>query len=635
MSAFRGRFLCMLVLCLCCSVEMLWASTGAKAIFSTNLGGSGFDEGFAVATDADGNVYAAGLTNSPSFPGTSAAPSGASDLFVTKFSPTGEILYTRLIGGSTFDDAYGIAVDIAGNIYVTGDTGSSDFPIVNGFQTIYGGGFSDAFILKLDPAGDIVYSSYLGGLGGNDAGNAIVVDNNGNAYIAGRTDSADFPTHNAAQGTYGGSFADAFVAKVNTTIIGSSSLVYSTYLGGPLFDSGNAIAIDSSGNAYVTGGTGGCCIPTTPDAFQAFSGGSLHVFVTKFGPSGDLRYSTLLGGTGHDLGRGIATDGLGKVFVTGETSSLDFPTTAGAFQSSNNMSANSGTAFVFEMNTSAGRNGLIYSTYLGGQGPDSGSGIAVDSSGHIFVTGYTRSPNFPVQNAINTNLPGFQDAFVVELDPKNVGAAGLLFGTFLGQSLDNEALGIALASDQRWAVTGFTDQIPNGSTRDAFVDYFSFDITPPALTVPADTTLNATGPAGVSFNFSASAIDSADPHPLVGCQPVSGTVFPIGTTLDTCTGTDATGNTATASFHVAVEGGAQQTSDLEHYVVNLTLANGLTNSLNSKLQSAQQDPLAGACTDLSSFMSQVNAQTDKGISFQQASFMNSSATRIQLVIGCH
>jgi hypothetical protein len=454
MSTFHGVFLRLLVPVLCCSLQTVSASTGPKTLFSTNLGGSGFDEAFATATDAAGNVYVAGLTNSPSFPGTNTAPSGTDDFFVTKFSPTGQILYSRLIGGSSFDEAYGLAVDASGNVYVTGATGSPDFPIVNGFQTTYGGGFSDAFIVKLDPAGNIVYSSYLGGSGGNESGNGIAVDNNGNAYIAGRTNSTDFPTHNAAQGTYGGDIADAFVAKVNTTMVGDSSLVYSTYLGGVLFDTGNAIAIDSGGDAYVTGGTS-CCVPTTPDAFQTFAPGSLHVFVTKLGPAGDIRYSTLVGGSGHDVGRGIATDGSGNVFVTGETTSLDFPMTTRTFQSSNNISQFNWTAFVFELNPFiAGKGGLIYSTYLGGQGPDSGSGVAVDASGHILVTGYTASATFPVDTAIQPSLSGFQDAFLVELDPNIAGSRRTTLRNSLRRSLRRpgarRSFGIRQAGSNRW-----------------------------------------------------------------------------------------------------------------------------------------------------------------------------------------
>ena len=157
MSLFRG--ICVPCLVLLFLSPLASASTLPKTVFSANVGGAGFDEGFAVATDTAGNVYVAGLTNSPSFPGTNTEPSGADDMFVSKFSPSGQLLYSLLVGGSSFDEVSGIALDASGNLYVTGLTGSPDFPIVNGFQTTFGGGFSDAFILKLDPDGNIAYSS--------------------------------------------------------------------------------------------------------------------------------------------------------------------------------------------------------------------------------------------------------------------------------------------------------------------------------------------------------------------------------------------------------------------------------------------------------------------------------------------
>jgi hypothetical protein len=628
MSLFRG--ICVPCLVLLFLSPLASASTLPKTVFSANVGGAGFDEGFAVATDTAGNVYVAGLTNSPSFPGTNTEPSGADDMFVSKFSPSGQLLYSLLVGGSSFDEVSGIALDASGNLYVTGLTGSPDFPIVNGFQTTFGGGFSDAFILKLDPDGNIAYSSYLGGSGDNESGSGIAVDGNGNAYIVGRTNSSDFPTLNAFQGAYGGGIADAFIAKVNTRAAGTSSLVFATYLGGPLFDSGNAIAIDSDGNAFVTGGTG-CCIPTTPDAYQTYAQGTSAVFVTKLESDGNLLYSTLVGGSGHDLGRGIVIDGSGNVYATGETDSLDFPVTPQGFQTTSNASQFNQTAFVFELNPAAGGTAsLIYSSYLGGQGPDSGSGIAVDKSGRVFVTGYTGSPDFPVQNPIQVGLGAQQNAFLAELDPTVVGTSGLLFATFLGDTFNNQSLAIALASDQRLALTGFMDRF----SRDAFVDYFSFDTVPPVPTVPGDITANATSPNGTPVTFSVSAVDDFDPNPVISCKFQSGSVFPIGTTLDTCVATDASANSSNGAFQVIVVGSVQQISDLKQYVTNQHFGNGLTNSLNSKLQSATHDPLPGACSDMNDFVSQVNAQLGKLISVAQATFMISSANRIEAVLGC-
>jgi hypothetical protein len=282
MDNSRQILILLCALLICCSVQSATASGGPNPIFSTYLGGSGFDEGFAAATDASGNVYVTGLSSSPFFPGNNIALFGSDDLFIAKFSPSGQLLYSTRIGGSSFDEAFSIAVDQSGNVYVAGQTGSPDFPVTGGFQTVYGGGFSDAFILKLDPSGNLVYSSYLGGSGGNEALEAIAVDGSGNAYVAGRTDSLDFPVSNAYQSSFRGGIADGFVARINTNTAGTASLMYSTYLGGSGFDSANAVAVDASGNAYVTGGAD-CCFPTTSNAFQTFIANAYaHAFVSEF-----------------------------------------------------------------------------------------------------------------------------------------------------------------------------------------------------------------------------------------------------------------------------------------------------------------------------------------------------------------
>jgi len=627
---------------LACGIQVASASVGPKWLFATHLGGGGFDEAFSVATDVAGNIYVAGLTSSPSFPGTSAGPSGPDDAFVTKFSPAGQLIYSLRIGGSSFDEAFGIAVDEIGNVYVTGQTGSSDFPIVNGFQTQFGGGFSDAFVVKLDPSGQLVYSSYLGGTGGNEAAQAIAADALGNVYLAGRTDSVNFPTKNAIQANLAGG-PDGFVAKVNTTSTGPASLVYSTYLGGNDFDSANAIAVDTVGNVFVAGGTAGL-FPTTADAFQSTPASFLNAFATKLDANGGLAYSTYLGGSGSDVARGIATDLLGNVYVTGETSSVDFPTTLQAFQVTNNSTQASRTAFVVKLTpTVAGPGGLLYSSYLGGAGPDSGSGVAVDAAGHLVITGYTASPTFPLLNPIQASIAGGRDAFVVELDPSIAESGALVFGTFLGGANDDESSGIALATDHRVAVAGFTDgafpsvgsfQLPPGGSRDAFVAFITADADVPSITTPADAVLNATSPAGTVFTFVVTAIDAGDPQVVASCLLPSGSTFPIGTTLNSCSATDASGNTSTASFHVTVKGAADQIADLKAYVVGLNLPAGLTNGLLAKLDTAASLRLPKSCAALDDFISQVSAQTGKAISSQDAATLHASAARIQAVLGC-
>jgi len=382
-------------------------NSSGSLVYSTYLGGSGYDWGYGIAVDSSGNAYVTGLTFSTDFPTQNAFQrrfGGANDVFVTKLNSSGSLVYSTYLGGSDMDWGCGIAVDSSGNAYVTGWTWSADFPTQNAFQRRFGGA-NDAFVTKLNSSGSLVYSTYLGG-SRPDWGYGIAVDSSGNAYVTGRTLSTDFPTRNAFQRTFGGGGDfDAFVTKLNP----SGSLVYSTYLGGSGGDRGHGIAVDSSGNAYVTGETYSTDFPTK-NAFQRTFGGEWDAFVTKLNPSGSLVYSTYLGGSGDDEGYGIAVDSSGNAYVTGLTDSTDFPTTQNAFQRTF-----IGDAFVTKLNPSGS---LVYSTYLGGSGMDWGRGIAVDSSGNAYVTGETYSPDFPTKNAFQRTYGyggGIWDVFVTKL----------------------------------------------------------------------------------------------------------------------------------------------------------------------------------------------------------------------------
>ena len=362
-----------------------------------------------------------------------------------------------LSGGSNLDTGYGIAVDSGGNAYLTGFTNSADFPTLNPFQATSGGGY-DVFITKLNPTGSaLVYSTYLGG-SGNDRGAGIAVDSSGNVYVTGFTESTNFPTLNPFQATSGGG-KDAFVTKLNPT---GNALVYSTYLGGSGNEIAAGIAVDSSGNAYVTGPTDSTNFPTL-NPFQATSGGGNDVFVTKLNPTGNaLVYSTYLGGSGNDGGAGIAVDSSGNAYVTGSTASLDFPT-FNALQAS--LMGNFD-AFVAKLDTAG--TALAYSTYFGSY--DIGNAIAVDSSGNAYVTGWVQPfpGNIHSSNAIETCgfgiIPNF-DAFVTELKPDGTGS---VFSTCLGGDLDTAGFAIALDSSGSAYVTGCTDSAVFTTTSQAF-----------------------------------------------------------------------------------------------------------------------------------------------------------------------
>ncbi len=397
-------------------------------VYSTLIGGGNTESGASIAVDSEGNAYVTGKTDSIDLPTTPSAFQATyggphnipnyGDAFVAKLNHTGTaLIYSTYVGGSDDDSGAAIAVDLAGNAYVTGQTRSINFPTTPGsLQTRgVGSGGTSAFVVKLSANGSLMYSTYLGGsidsAAGYTIGSGIAVDSLGNAYVAGYTGSTFFPTTQGAyQTTHGGGSFDAFVTKLNPA---GTALVYSTFLGGNGFDYAYSIAVDSSGNAYVTGTTGYSytTFPRTPGAFQIdFGSGANDAFVTKLNTTGSgLIYSTLLGGSGNEIGFGIAVDSTGNAHVVGNTESTDFPVSDGAFQTSYGGGRFGGDVFVTKLNSTG--TGLIYSTYLGGSEKDIGFGISVDSAGNAHVIGTTSSSNFPTTAPLqrkNVSGPAFK-----------------------------------------------------------------------------------------------------------------------------------------------------------------------------------------------------------------------------------
>jgi hypothetical protein len=417
--------------------------------YSTFLGGSGSDRADGVAVDAAGSAYVTGRANS-GFPTTAGAfdtsSNGGGDAYVTKLNAAGSALeYSTYIGGATAGDSgLAIAIDGTGRAYITGSTGSTDFPTTAGaYDTTYNAasGAANAFVTKLSPDGSSLdYSTYLGGFntsGFFDVGWGIGVDSTGAVYVAGDADSTNFPTTPGAFDTTQNGSVDAFVTKLNPA---GSALVYSTFIGGTSFDSSTALAVDGSGNAYIAGYGTSTDYPTTAGAFDTSYNQGWDVFVTKLNSSGTaLSYSTYLGGATYDEARGITVDGADSAYVTGHTFSSAYPTTAGAFDTSYDNSVGGSDAFVTKLDASGGS--LSYSTFLGGSGDDLGEGITVDGSGRAYVTGYTEATNFPTANATDaTYNGGTSDAFVTKLRP----AGGSLdFSTYLGGSSPDQGYGIA------------------------------------------------------------------------------------------------------------------------------------------------------------------------------------------------
>jgi MYXO-CTERM domain-containing protein len=425
-------------------------------LYASYLGGSSYDRANAVAVDASGNVYLAGLTSSPDFPTESAFEAkiaGSTDVFVAKLDPEGKsLLYATYLGGAAEDAAYGIAVDASGSAYVTGNTESSDFPVFPAvtdagscptFQC-ENGGASNAFVTRLAPDGrTLTYSTYLGG-SGYDVAQAIGLDVLGSAYLAGVTQSPDFPTVSPFQSSLMGT-QNAFVAKLSPT---GTTLLGGTYLGGSGDDAATGIAVDGLGAVYVTGYAQSLDFPTA-HALQKHLLGNQNAFVTELVPSFDaLAFSTYLGGSGDDAANAMALDASGHVYLAGATTSSDFPV-KGAFQSS--YSGNQD-AFLTELEVGGGT--LAYSTFLGGSSTDIAASLAIDRSGAAYVVGQTESVDFPVRGAFQPKNDAADatggSAFVAILDASGRTLVG---ASYLGGKGGASGQGIALGpGNAAWIV---------------------------------------------------------------------------------------------------------------------------------------------------------------------------------------
>jgi hypothetical protein len=508
-------------------------------IYSTYLGGSSYDYGYDIAVDSNGYAYVTGYTDSTNFPTQNpyqGTLSGSFDVFVAKLSPIdGCPVYSTYLGGSSDEYGYGIAIDSDGHVYVAGKTESTDFPTENTYQgTLYGS--SDVFVTKLSPSGNsLMYSTYLGG-SSSDYGYGIAVDWNGSAYVTGDTNSTDFPTENPYQGTPIG-LSEVFVTKLAPV---GNTLLYSTYLGGGGGDHGYEIAVDRNGSAYVTGSTESSNFPTK-NPYQETKNGSSDVFVTKLSPVGNtLLYSTYIGGSNYDYGKGIVVDTYGDAYVVGHTRSENFPT-KNPYQGTLN-----GSRDVFVTKLSPAGNTLLYSTYLGGSSGERGFGIAVDRNGSAYVTGLTSSTDFPTKNPYQGTLNGYGEVFVTKLSP-----AGnpLLYSTYLGGSSVDSGRGIAVDGQGSTYVTGYTEssdfpthdacQDSLAGSIDVFVSRFCFCDSAPVLVVNKTLLNFSVNSAGTttgdqSFlirNIGGSTLNwiVSDDADWIECDPENGTNFGVVT----------------------------------------------------------------------------------------------------------
>ena len=388
--------------------------TGTKLLYMTYLGGSKTSTSHFIRVDAQGYAYVAGRTEADDFPVLNAYQSryagGSDDVFVSKLSPDGStLIYSTYIGGSEYDQGRSLGLDSNGSVYVTGRTDSTNYPVVKPIIANYAGE-QDGFVSKLSADGtQLVYSTYLGG-SKNDIGHAITVDAKGNAYVTGLSNSTDFPVVGAYQSAYkGGDGDDVIVTKLNAD---GSAFVYSTFIGGTGDDESRAISVDAFGNAVISGYTRSLDFPTV-NALQAKFGGDTHdIFVASLNAQGtDLKFSTYIGGSGSDYGRGLALDQAGNIHLTGYTTSADFPLQ----QSMQDKLAGAADTLIMKLDPSASK--ILYSTYIGGSTHERGRAIAVDMSGNILVSGHSESSDFPVSASSPKSGGGADEAFIIKLAP--------------------------------------------------------------------------------------------------------------------------------------------------------------------------------------------------------------------------
>ena len=506
--------------CVVAVAVLVFASgeSGASTLeWSTFLGGSASDGAIGLEADSEGNVVVVGDTNSPNFPATEGLDTtyaGQYDVFVAKYSPSGQLLWATYLGGAGDDRGYGIAVDSNNDIVVTGDTSSADFPTTGGFETEHKGGY-DPFVTKLSASGQVVWSSFLEGSSRNmdfgygattDASNNIFVTgcSNGNAFVTkitaagerqwtavlegsgddwgfaidlapsgdifvtGVTNSADFPAANGFDPSYNGGISDAFIAKIDA----NGSPVWASFLGGVGEDRGYDVKVDAASNVYVTGYTYSYNLPTPGGFDRLYVAG--EAFVAKITPDLQLGWSSFIGGSGEDWGFGLRLDSHGNLIVTGGTRSADFQTPGGFDKTHNGLRD----AFVAKITPSAR---LVWSTYLGGSNHDFADDIALDSAGNVLLAGSTASADFPTPNGADTALGGTWDSFVAKIAPGHL------------LSVQSTPPGVAITGDKP-GTTDYTATCDDGAVVN--------------LTAPADTSIEGVTHAFV--RWSVDGVDQAD-----------------------------------------------------------------------------------------------------------------------------
>jgi hypothetical protein len=524
-------------------------SSQGTLLWATYLGGSADDYSYAIAVDAAGDAYVTGNTNSPTFAGANNEyHGGAYDAFAAKVSVAGVLQWTTFLGGGGYDYGYGIAVDAAGDAFVTGQTTSGNFAGANNASK----GGTDAFAAKIATAGTLVWTTYLGG-SVNDIGRGIAVDNAENVFVTGNTASTNFAGRN---NSFKGGDMDAFVAKIS-----AGALTWSTYLGGNGNDFGYGVTVDPSNNVVVAGSTTSTDFSGTNNTVK----GGIDAFAAKIGSGGTIGWASYLGGSKDDIGYGVAVSAAGSLFVCGSTSSADFSGASDAYHGGNydGFAAKLSATGIF-----------AWSTFLGGFYDDVARDLCVNVNGVAFVTGQTTSANF---SSANNSAKGSIDAFTARLDDRPR-APDLATGSDTGANdaddityVDNSAADKALTFAVRETVAGATvtiyaDGIAIGSATaqsatTSVVTNGAFDLTDgahvitarqtepgqaesaasDALTVTIDTTLPT-----VSVEQAASQCDPTAGSPIHFTLRASEPLFEFAANDITLSGTAATAKAAVA-----------------------------------------------------------------------------------------
>lgn len=482
-----------------------------NVVWSTYYGGSGYETSNACVSDFSGNVYLAGATASMNLPvsGTSYQPTfaGSVDAFIVKLSNSGTRLWATYYGGSSDEDGL-CTLDPQGNLYIAGFTNSVDFPVSGAFQPSSAGG-QDAFLLKLDSFGARLWATYYGGTS-RDQGRVCTTDALGNVYFSGLTASVDFPVRGAVQPSANGRF-DSFLVKFTA----SGAPLWSTYFGGTEDDVSWSCATDGLNNVYLTGTTSSANFPVTPGAFQPGSAGNRDAYLAKFGANGTLIWSTYYGGTSIDDAISCITDLAGNVYMAGPTGSADFPV-SNAFQAT--YAGGISDAFLVKFTSTGTR---LWATFYGGNDVEDCSSCVVDALGYVYITGETSSTQFPVTAAAYQTTYGGStyDAYLVQFNTQGqrlwasyYGGDGLDIGNFCSaDGLGNVYLAGATTSTNLPTVGA--SQSANAGGFDAFVTRLSncAVLVKPTISRIGDTTFCAgdsvvlTAPSGYAYLWSSGA----------------------------------------------------------------------------------------------------------------------------------